>query len=153
MHPHGVILELSGQIRYIWCHTGAYLPHLAMEMIILSQVCYSFHYSVERYCTCSIGHYSCVVHRDKLPVERCSGFDRPISQDYSVDCYVEIVVCLLPDYSLRLSDHPYGMTMGSLGRVLWVRGVQLITTLWQTSWFLRVGPETMFTVDLIILTS
>ena len=47
VRPHGVILELSGQIGYIWCqcHTGAYFPHLAMEMIILSQICYSFHYS------------------------------------------------------------------------------------------------------------
>ena len=24
MHLHGVILELSRQIKYIWCHTGAY---------------------------------------------------------------------------------------------------------------------------------
>ena len=23
-HPHGITLELSGQIEYIWCHTGAY---------------------------------------------------------------------------------------------------------------------------------
>ena len=29
-------------------------------------------------------------------------FYYPTSQDYSVDCYVEIVVCLLPNYSLRL---------------------------------------------------
>ena len=68
-HPHGVILELSGQIIYIWCHTVAYFPRLAMEMIILSQICYSFHYSVERYCICFTGHYSCVVRRDELPVE------------------------------------------------------------------------------------
>ena len=153
MHPHGVILELSGQIRYIWCHTGAYLPHLAMEMIILSQVCYSFHYSVERYCTCSIGHYSCVVHRDKLPVERCSGFDRPISQDYSVDCYVKIVVCILPDYPLRLSDYLFGMMIDSSDRALWVRGVRLLATLRHTSRFCWGGHETTFTVDLIILTS
>nr|CAN65636.1 hypothetical protein VITISV_037276 [Vitis vinifera] len=99
--------------QFILLHLSPYRHHIHVRH---PQVCYSFHYSVERYCTCSIGHYSCVVHRDKLPVERCSGFDRPISQDYSVDCYVEIVVCLLPDYSLRLSDHPYGMTMGSLGR-------------------------------------
>ena len=38
-------------------------------MIILSQICYSFHYSVKRYCICFIGYYSCVVHRDELLVE------------------------------------------------------------------------------------
>ena len=69
VRPHGVILELSGQIGYIWCHTGAYFPHLAMEMIILSQVCYSFHYSIKRYCICFTGHYSYAVRRDELPVE------------------------------------------------------------------------------------
>ena len=36
VHPHGIILELLGQIGYIWCHAGAYFPPLAMEMIILS---------------------------------------------------------------------------------------------------------------------
>ena len=36
VRPHGVTLELSGQIRYIWCHTGAYFLHLDMEMIVLS---------------------------------------------------------------------------------------------------------------------
>ena len=45
------------------------------------------------------------------------------------------MVCLLPDYSLRLSDYPFETTMGPSGRALWVRGVRLITTLWQTSWF------------------
>ena len=69
VRPRGVILELSGQIGYIWCHIVAYFPHLAMEMIILSQICYSFHYSVERYCICFTGHYSCVVRRDEFPVE------------------------------------------------------------------------------------
>ena len=69
VRPHGVILELSGQIRYIWCHTGAYFPTLAMEMIILSQICYSFHYSIEIYCICFTGHYSCAFRRDELSVE------------------------------------------------------------------------------------
>ena len=40
-----------------------------MEMIILSQICYSFHYSVERYCICFTGHYSYVVRQDELPIE------------------------------------------------------------------------------------
>ena len=84
-----------------------------MEVIIPSRVCYSFHYSIDRYCTCFTGHYSCAVRRDELPVERRPGFDRPISHDYSVDCYVEIVVCLLPDYPLRLSDYLFGLMIDS----------------------------------------
>ena len=40
---------------------GRVLP-LAMEMIVLSQICYSFHHSVERYCICFTGHYSCDFH-------------------------------------------------------------------------------------------
>nr|CAN63726.1 hypothetical protein VITISV_016105 [Vitis vinifera] len=40
-----------------------------MEMIILSHICYSFHYSVERYCICFTGHYSYVFRRDELSVE------------------------------------------------------------------------------------
>ena len=40
-----------------------------MEVIIPSRFCYSFHYSVERYCTCFTGHYSCAFRRDELSVE------------------------------------------------------------------------------------
>ena len=69
VRSHGVILELSGQIGCIWCHTGACFPNLAMEMIIPSQVCYSFHYSVERYCICLTNRYSCDFRRDELSVE------------------------------------------------------------------------------------
>ena len=36
VRPHGVTLELSGQIRYIRCHTGTHFPHLAKEAIVLS---------------------------------------------------------------------------------------------------------------------
>ena len=103
VRPHGVIRELSGQIGYTWCHTGAYFPPVAMEMIILSQICYSFHYLVERYCICLSGHYSCAFSsRWAFSGARCSSFDHPTSQDYSVDCYVETVICLLPYYTLRL---------------------------------------------------
>ena len=57
-HPHGIILRLPGQIRYIWCHTGAYFPHLAMEAIVLSHIRYSSHHSVEIYCIHLDDHYS-----------------------------------------------------------------------------------------------
>ena len=74
-----------------------------MEMIILSQICYSFHYLVERYCIFLSGHYSCAFSsRWAFSGARCLSFDHPTSQDYSVDCYVETVICLLPYYTLRL---------------------------------------------------
>ena len=140
VRPHGVIRKLSGQIGYTLCHTGAYFPLVAMKMIILSQICYSFHYLIERYCICFSGHYSCAFSsRWAFNGARCSSFDHPTSQDYSVDCYVETVICLLPDYSLRLSDYPFEMTMDSSDRALWVRGVRFIATLWQTSWFSSSG--------------
>ena len=101
--PHGVIRELSGQIGYTWCHIGAYFPPVAMEMIIPSQIYYSFHYLVERYCICLSGHYSCAFSsRWAFSGARGPSFDHPTSQDYSVICYVETVICLLPDYTLRL---------------------------------------------------
>ena len=45
-------------------------------------------------------------------------FYYPTSQDYSVDCYVEIVVCLLPDYPMRLSDYPFEIMIDSSDRAL-----------------------------------
>ena len=71
-HPHGVILGLSGRIGYIWCHTRAYFPPLAMETIVLSQTRYSFCHSAKRYCVHLIDHYSWALHLDKLSVERWS---------------------------------------------------------------------------------
>ena len=68
-HPYGVILGLSGQIGYIWCHTGAYFPHSAVEAIVLSQILYSFHPSAEIYCICLTDRYSCDFCRDELSVE------------------------------------------------------------------------------------
>ena len=48
-HPHDVVLGSSRHIGYIWCHTGAYFPHLAMEAFVLSHVRYSFHHSAGIY--------------------------------------------------------------------------------------------------------
>ena len=69
VRPHGVTLELSGQIGYIRCHTGAYFPHLVVEAIVLSQILYNFHPSAGIYCICLTDRYSCDVRRDELPVE------------------------------------------------------------------------------------
>ena len=69
VRPHGGTLELLGQIRYIRCHTGAYLPHLSRKTIVLSQILHSFHPSIEIYCICLIDCYSCDFRRDELSVE------------------------------------------------------------------------------------
>ena len=59
IHPRGVILELSGQTGYIWCHTRAYFPPPVVEVMIFSQICYSLQRSVERYFIFFTGHCSC----------------------------------------------------------------------------------------------
>ena len=59
IHPHGVILELSGQTEYIRCHIGAYFSPPVVEVMVFSQICYSLHRSAKRYFICFTGHYSC----------------------------------------------------------------------------------------------
>ena len=65
IHPCGVILELSRQTKYIWCHTGAYFPSPVVEVMVFSQICYSLHCSAERYFIGFTGHYSCDFRRDE----------------------------------------------------------------------------------------
>ena len=72
MRPIGVILRSSRQIGYIWCHTGAYCLHLALEAIVLSHIRYSFHHSIEIYCIRLTDHYSWALHRYELSAERRS---------------------------------------------------------------------------------
>ena len=153
VRPRGVILEF---IRPDWIYLMPYCDlfssfsygddHSLTDMLqfplLGREVLYLLHWSL----------FLCCSSRWASSRARCSGFDRPTSQDYSVDCYVKIVVCLLLDYSLRLSDYPFRMMKDSSSRVLWVRGVRLVTTLWQTLWFRRAGHETTFTIDLIIPT-
>ena len=78
-HPHDVVLGSSGHIGYIWCHTGAYFPHLAMEAIVLSHVRHSFHHSAGIYCIRLTDHYSWALHRYELLVERRSRLVEPLS--------------------------------------------------------------------------
>ena len=40
-----------------------------MEAIVLSQILYSFHPSVEIYCICLTDHYSCDFGQDELSME------------------------------------------------------------------------------------
>ena len=47
IHPHGAILELSGQTGCTSCYTGAYFPFLAMDMIVFLHICYGLHYSAD----------------------------------------------------------------------------------------------------------
>ena len=117
---HGVMLDLSGLTSHVWCYTGAYFPSPTMETIVLSRICYSFHLTDLLYWSLFLWFLS----RWAFSVAQCSGFDRPTSHDSLVDCYVEMVVCLLADYSLEtLSDYPFQMTMDSSSRVFRVRGV------------------------------
>ena len=69
VRPRGGILELSGQIRHIRCHTGPYLPHLAREAIVLSQTLHSFHPSAGIYYICLTNRYSCDFRRDEFSME------------------------------------------------------------------------------------
>ena len=70
--PIGAILGLSGQIGYIWCHTGAYFPHLAMEAIVLPHVRRSFHHPAEIYCIRLTDRCSWALHWHELLVVRRS---------------------------------------------------------------------------------
>ena len=86
IHPHRVAHESSGQIDYIWCHTRAYFPPSTTEMIVLSQICYSFHHSVEGYRICFMSHCFGDIHRD----------------EFSLEHDIQIVTVTLADYSLEI---------------------------------------------------
>ena len=130
VHPHGIILDLSGPTRYVWCYTGAYFSHSAAETIVLSQICYSFS---------SLGRDIVFALLVTIPVFFLSRrvFNGAWHSDYSLE---------------TLSDYSFQMTMDSDSMVFWVRGVWLIMTSRQASWSSWMGYETMFAVDLIILT-
>ena len=89
-----------------------------------------FHHLAERYCICFAGHYSRVFLSRWV-------FNGAWHSDYSLE---------------TLSDYSFQMTMDSDSMVFWVRGVWLIMTFRQASWSSWMGYETMFAVDLIILT-
>ena len=61
----------SRLIRTDWVHLmpywGIFSP-LVTEMIVLSQICYSFHHLAKRHCICLNNHYSFDFHRGKLSV-------------------------------------------------------------------------------------
>ena len=65
------------------------------------------------------------------------GFDYPIIYGSSVDRYVEVVAIALVDYFSWDSsvDCSFETTMDSSNRVFWVKGIQIIMTLSQVSWF------------------
>ena len=50
-----------------------------MEVIVLSQICCSFHHLTERCRICFMGHYSGDFHRDELSLEHDIRFDRSIT--------------------------------------------------------------------------
>ena len=85
------------------CYTGAYFPHLAVEMIVFSQTCYSPHYSTEIYLSALLVIVSMILVERALSEAQHLSFDCPTIHDSSVDCCVEIVVVTLTDYSLKTS--------------------------------------------------
>ena len=107
--PIGVVLGSSGQIGYIWCHTGAYCLHLALEAIVLSHIRYSFHHSIEIYCIRLTGHYSWALHRYELSTERRSRLVESLSAISSglrfaaayPHPWVYQAFCVLPHYSIH----------------------------------------------------
>ena len=137
IHPHGVILELSGQTRCTSCYIGAYFPLLVVEMIVFSQTCCSLLYSadgclftlsvtvsmifavmnLQRSTTFGfwLSHYPWLFHR-----LLCSGRGSYPSGLFSWDSPV---------------DHSFEITMDSSSRAFWVRGVWLIVIHHQASWY------------------
>ena len=132
---------------------GRVLP-LAMEMIVLSQIFYSFHHSAERCCICFTGHYSCDFHRDEFRWSMTfrlwlSCYPWPRSRLFWWDRGSYPSGLFFWD---SLVDYPFEMTMDSSNRAFRDRDIWLIVTSRQASWSRRMGCEAMFIVDLIILT-
>ena len=86
IHPHRVILELSRKTGCTSCYTGAYFPHLAMEMIVFSQACYNLHYSDERYFFALLDTVSVILAETNLQRSTNFGLNCPTIHDSSVDC-------------------------------------------------------------------
>ena len=59
-------------------HWGIF-PHLVIETIVLSLICYGFHHSTERCRICFMGHYSGDFHWDEPSLEHGIRFDRSVS--------------------------------------------------------------------------
>ena len=73
-------------------------------------------------------------------------FDRPSTYDSSVDRYVEaMIVSSLDHFVWELPvDHSFKTTTDSSNRVSQVKGIYIIMTLCQASWFSQMGCETLF---------
>ena len=73
------------------------------------------------------------------------GFDCLITYDSSIDCYVEAVTVTLVDHFSwdPLVDISFEMMTNSSNRVSRVRGIEIIMTLFQASWFSQMGCETL----------
>ena len=101
IHPHWVILELSGQTGCFSCYTGAYFPIFAVEMIVFSQTYYSLHYWDEVYFFALLVIVSVIGRDEPLEEHDVLGFDCPAIHDFSVDFCVEVALVTPTDYSLE----------------------------------------------------
>ena len=154
IHPYGVILELSGQTRCTSCYTREYLPLLAVEIIVFSQTCYSLLYSVEECLFALLVTISMIFYEMNLQMSITFGF----WLSYYPWLFRRFLCWGRGSYPNGLFswdssvNHSFEMTMDSSSKAFWVRGVWLIVTHHQASWFSQMDCEVVFIVDLIILT-
>ena len=131
IHLHWVILESSGQTGYTSCYIGAYFPLLAMEMIVFSQTCYSFHYLAEGYLLALLVIVSVIFVKMSLQWSTTFGFWLshylwPLSRLLCWDRGSYPSGLFSWDSPV---DHSLEMTTDSSNRVFRVRDVWLIVTL------------------------
>ena len=134
IHPHWVILELSGQTGCSSCYTGAYFSLLVVEMIVFSQTYYSLHYWDEVYFFALLVIVSVIGRDEPLEEHDVLGFDCPAIHDSSVDWDRGSYPSELFSWDSPL-DHSFEMTMDSSNGAFRVRGVWLVVTLHQALWF------------------
>ena len=154
MHPHGVILELLGQIGYIWCHAGAYSflwlwrwsfshrfvtvfitwPRDTVFALLVTILVIFIEMSFQWSMTFRLWLFRYPWPRSRLFWWDCGSYPSGL---FSWDSLV---------------DYPFEMTMDSSNRAFRDRDVWLIVTSRQASWSRWIGRETMFIVDLIIPT-
>ena len=158
IHPYWVILKLSGQTGCPSCYIGAYSPLSVVEIPFLlwrwlfsqrfviihitrSRDVYSHWWSQSRWC----------LPRWAFSKARPQRFDCPTIYDSSVDWDRSSYLDGLFSCD-SLVDHSFDTTMDSPSRASWVRGIRIVMTLHQASYFSQMGYETMFIVDFTIST-
>ena len=137
IHPHRVILELSGHTRCTSCYTGVYFPLLVVKMIVFSQTCYNLLYLVKGCLFALLVTVSMIFA--EMSLQRSTTFEFWLS--YYPWLFRRLLCWDRSSYPSRLFfwdslvDHSFEITMDSSSRAFWVRGVWLIVTHHQASLF------------------